>query len=74
MKIHEIYVEGYAATGGSNVAQRMGSAKANSFKEAVIAFSKTPKASGWGNFDEGTLSFWGCRTFDNLANAQRSFG
>ncbi len=74
MKEYSIYIEGYATTGESNRAQRMGTAKGNTFRDAVIAFSKTPKAIGWGNFDEKSLTFWGCNVFDNLHDAQRSYG
>ncbi len=52
----------------------MGQALGNNFREAVILFAKSPKAKGWGNFNEDNLSFWGCKVFDNLTDAQKNFG
>lgn len=73
--IYAIYCEGYRATGGGSSAQMIASGiEASTFKEACIIFSKTEEAKGYGNFCEKGLSFWGCSLFDNMADAQKSFG
>ncbi|MCK4826614.1 hypothetical protein KA005_63320 [bacterium] len=77
MKAYEIWMEGYAATQESDIAQYVGSVEAKSFKEACIKFSKTEEATEkqWEEFFNPTdLSFWGCRLYDNEADARKTFG
>lgn len=78
MQEFEIWSGGYAATGGSSGAIFHGKQKAESFNEACDIFFK-------GNSNYGLLldgrdmktlirAYWGCRLFDNEADARRSFG
>ncbi len=73
--MYDIYIEGYRITGASSPAQLIATCVvASTFKDACITFSKTKEAQGHGNFCEKGLSFWGCRLFDNMMDAQKSFG
>ena len=66
---YQIWSEGYVANGDKNTAMHHGEYEADSFKEACIL---------WGNelpdFDSDRLTYWGCRLFDNEADARKSFG
>ena len=74
LKSYSIFIEGYVATGQAAGAEKIGTALGTTFREAAIAFSESPEAVGYGNFDEHYLAFWGCRVFNNLEDAQRRFG
>ena len=75
MTTWDIWVEGYAATGQTGSHQMMAKGvEADTFKEAVIKFSKTEEAEGYGHFNEERPTFWGCRVFDNHKDASKSFG
>ncbi len=73
MKLHEVWSEGFAATGQSGTATCYGRFPGETFRDAVIAWRTT-----LGNDAEFVelerLSFWCCRLFDNEAQARESFG
>lgn len=68
-KSWEIFSEGYIAIGNSGSASRMGIEHGESFKIACIKYF-----NGDDNFNKETMTYWGCRLFDNLTDAQASFG
>jgi len=72
----EVWSEGYRATGESAGANLEGKVEAETWPEAC---RKACVDSGrWkeqpGGFDAKRLTVWGCRLFDNEADARRSFG
>ncbi len=72
----EVWQEGYSATGYSAAAQRIGEVDADSFPDAVRLAVKewaTPGSLSM-YFNANDLTFWGCRHFDNEADARRTFG
>lgn len=78
MKQYEIWMEGYLCSGMDGIpanAMLLGTVEAESFKEACATLC-SPKGfqKHYGNFDSERLSVWGCRLFDNEADARRSFG
>ena len=74
VKSYDIWIEGHIAQGSSSGASLIGTAKAESFKEACKIFSETPEAKGWGNYDSNENSFWGCHLYNNGQDARRGFG
>lgn len=65
------------ATGESGTADFMGTYEANSFEEAVEKWfdEKPDRREYYGkNKLKGTISYWGCRFFDNESDARKSFG
>jgi len=71
-----LWSEGYRATGGESGAQSHGSFDACTLREAVIAYRESvdDKAKRYINIDNGRLDYWGCRFFDNEADARKAFG
>jgi hypothetical protein len=69
MNTYLIWSEGYCATGESASAHCHGSAKGETFKDACIAHFKSDKF-----FNPETLRYWGCRLFNNEADARKAFG
>lgn len=68
-----IYAEGFAATGQAGQAQRIGTAPGATLREAADNLAKMdPDFAHY--YNPKTLTYWGCKLFDNLADAQRSFG
>jgi len=72
MKQHEVWMEGYAATGNSSGAEFCGLYEAESFAEACAAWNKEKGEPGY--FNAQALTYWGCKMFDNEHDARRSFG
>jgi hypothetical protein len=73
MKTYQVWVEGYRATGDQQCAQMLGEYEAESFKAAVRKAAAAKNATL--DVDEGgSLSWWGCRFYDNETDARRSFG
>lgn len=68
-----IWLEGYLITGGGGGAVFEGTWKGKDFRDAVLRMVKA-KGLDDSNFNEERLSYWGCRYFDNEADARRTFG
>jgi len=73
MRKYEIWSEGFSATGEYGPAQLMGSSEGNSFEDACRRLAE--KESGFDEYyNPERNTYWGCRLFDNEADARRSFG
>ena len=79
MKEYKIWSEGFAATGQSGEATLHGTIEAKSFEDAILQFAL--KHKDFYNLldhrpsDRGSnYTYWGCRIFDNEADARRAFG
>lgn len=71
MKRWEIWAEGYRATGHGEGAVLLGTATADTFDEAVRAFTfSMPYVRN----EDGVWTYWGCRIFDNEQDARKAFG
>ncbi len=68
-----IWCEGYIATGEHGTAHRLGAARGETFREACMKFFKDCKED-YGTYDPKRNSVWGCRLFDNEAEARKSYG
>ena len=75
MGMHEIWAEGYRASGDSAGARLLGRVEAETFAEAC---DKLCSPAEWqkqnGNYDRQRGTVWGCRLFNNEADARRAFG
>lgn len=71
MKTFEIWSEGYVATGERAGARLHGTATGEDFRSACIAYFKTNPST---SFNAGTLTYWGCRLFDNEVDARKAYG
>ena len=75
---HNIWMEGYLTNGMDNTPSRaicLGSIKAKTFEEACnIMCSPRSWQNANGNYNKENKTVWGCRLFDNEAEARRSFG
>ncbi|MEJ7831207.1 MAG: hypothetical protein WKF91_23580 [Segetibacter sp.] len=78
MREYQIWSEGFAATGERGGATFHGKQMAETFDEACDLFFKGNSTydSLLDGRDMKTLirAYWGCRLFDNEADARRSFG
>ena len=78
MKTYSIYIEGYCTTGQFAKARFVGTVEADNFLDA----SEKACISAYGYLQtkeyfcivDGKAYFWGCQLFDNLLDAQKSFG
>ena len=73
MKKYEIWIEGYICQGDRGRAEFLGTQEAESFHEAVKRFYAQHKPN-LTTFDPNTLTDWGCRLFDNEADARKLNG
>jgi hypothetical protein len=69
----EIWSEGFSATGQHGTAQCFGTFQAETFKDACQQWVDAD-ASRARVFKKDQLTFWGCRLFDNEAEARLRFG
>jgi hypothetical protein len=70
-RTYEIWREGFRATGDICRAKLLGRSEGATFRDAVLAYyAEHPDDS----FDPATLRYWGCRHFDNEADAREAFG
>lgn len=76
MKIHEIYVEGFRATGTSAKAVHVGEAKGYDFNSAVQAYVKglSPREAQLWTQHPSHWTYLGSRAFPTKEEAQRSYG
>ena len=71
----EVWTEGYSATGNSSKATFHGRFKGETFRDAVIAFKESVTDEYSRKcIDVDEMTLWGCRFFDNQADASKSFG
>ena len=78
MAIYEIWREGYLVTGMEGIpapAALLAKVEAQTFSSACDKLC-TPKEwqKYYGNYDSKRLTVWGCRLFDNAADARKAFG
>lgn len=66
---YEIWSEGYNDMGNIGSAHKHGEQEADSFDQACVIFFVDDKF-----FNGKLLTYWGCRLFDNEAEARKSFG
>ena len=71
----DIWVEGYACTGGSGGAWYAGTAKGKTFSEAVLALrDKNPKFAEY-HRQTGTNHYhWGCECYPTEQEARKTYG
>ena len=76
--IHEIWIEGYLATGMEGVpakAHLLGKVEAQTFAEACDQLCSDPAwQEGHGNYDRERGTVWARRLFNNEADARKAFG
>lgn len=73
----EIWAEGFAATGESGSASRLGFGTGETFSEAVEGLVKIlpeKEAALFNKREDGSWDYWGCRLFPDQASASKSFG
>lgn len=73
MKLWQIWSEGFAVTGNEGTAHYHGTEGAETFADACARLAARDAEFGK-YFDLQRLSFWGCRLFDNEAQARERFG
>jgi hypothetical protein len=79
MEKYQVWSEGYSATGNSSDAQRLTRKgedtlwEGETFKDACENALRTLK---WEMkyYDKDRNTYWGCRFYDNEADARKSFG
>jgi len=86
MATFEIWMEGYAVTGNSATAKKLGTYEADSFDAAVALYEADHAGSvveryGPESYTPGTdmtkapkYGIWACRFYDNEQDARKSFG
>lgn len=70
MKLFEIWCEGHQATGKADL---IGYMMAYDFKQACEIYAKLVP-SFKKHFDPESMTYWGCKLFDNEKDARKSFG
>jgi len=65
----EVWSEGYRATCEAGGAMHHGTVEAQTFREACDKIFGDDEL-----YDRIQLTYWGCRLFDNLESAMKSFG
>ena len=73
IKQYQIWTEGYVVTGGSSTATYHGLSKGETFKQAVENFIEE---NDWDKklYNSERLTYWGCKFYDNEADARKTFG
>lgn len=69
MNSYDIYMEGYQASGDSAPARYVGHAYGDTFEQACRIYYSDSYY-----YNESRNTYWGCRLFESLEEAQRSFG
>jgi len=72
MQEFEIWSEGYVVTGDEGQAHYHGTVLAETFKKACIFLFDNDEHKKF--FDPERMTHWGCRLFDNEADARKAFG
>ncbi len=71
-KTFEIWVEGFSITGNSATASLLAKEEGKNWTDAVSRYME--KNPGRITIDKRGFTDWGCRLFDNEADARKSFG
>lgn len=74
LKEFEIWTEGYRISGAVGLAVQQGTAFGKDFNEAIENWLAHLPESDIANYNSRQKTYWGCRIFDNEADARRSFG
>lgn len=75
IKSFDLWMEGYICTGQSSGAEFLGTFTASSFIEACDKWAETLGDEKEYYSKKGDKAwFWGCRIYDNEADARKSFG
>ncbi len=75
MKTFEIWEEGYVVSGNSGTARFLGKYEGETFIDAVRNWAnENPDEKQYLTIEDGKADSWGCRLFDNEADARKSFG
>jgi hypothetical protein len=74
MKTYSLWMEGYITQGNSSKADFLGTFEANSFENACDKWADTIKEKEYYERNGNIASYWGCRIYDNEADARKSFG
>ena len=69
LKTYDVWMEGYRVLGNEQGAELLGSATAETFKEACDIV-----CMGDDHYDSYAGEVWGCRLYDNEEEARKSFG
>lgn len=73
MRQFEIWAEGHASTGSSSGARLFGTETGVDLKDAAQKLAqKDPEFAS--HFDPRSMTYWGCKLFDNEGDARRAFG
>jgi hypothetical protein len=70
----EIWVEGFRCTGGRGKAWKAGIARGEDFRDACYRLAKADPSNFGKYFDRADNTWWGCRIYDNAADATQHFG
>jgi len=70
LTVIHVWCEGYRVTGDSSKATYHGHCRATSFQDACDHIFKDSHYY----YNKVSLTYWGCRLFDNEADARRKFG
>jgi hypothetical protein len=68
--VHDVWIEGHAATGGSSQALNLGQYPGETFEQACVTACSTRGLP----HNPHSNTVWGCRMFDNEADARKEFG
>ena len=71
--IIEVWMEGYQCNGDRGTASFLGETEAETFAEACKKLVAEGKITS-NLFNEKQLTVWGCRLYDNEAEARAKFG
>jgi len=77
IKVHSVclWMQGFSASGQSQGASMLGTYQAVDLDDAVKQYIKQNKSDvDWDRFGRGIHAIWGCKLFDNEAEARKSFG
>lgn len=72
MKLFDIWMEGFHINEGRTPGMYCGQYSGNTFQEACAKWNDLCGEPGY--YDASRNTYYGCRFFDNEADARRSFG
>ena len=68
----QLWQEGFRMKGAENEATYLGEFEGNNFDDACLNWAK--QSSSMAHYKNRPPRFWGCRIFDNEADARKNFG